>query len=68
MNPFTKIRTFYKETMQELSKASWPDFQELRGSTLVVVLGVAILGFFISVSDFSLSNWVEYFTQLLREG
>ncbi|MBT3638329.1 MAG: preprotein translocase subunit SecE [Opitutae bacterium] len=68
MNPFSKIRTFYKETMQELSKASWPDFQELRSSTLVVVLGVAILGFFISVSDFSLSNWVEYFTQLLREG
>jgi preprotein translocase subunit SecE len=68
VNPFSKIRTFYKETMQELSKASWPDFQELRGSTLVVVLGVAILGFFVSVSDFSLSNWVEYFTQLLREG
>ena len=68
MNPFTKVRTFYKETMLELSKASWPDFQELRGSTMVVVLGVAILGFFIAVSDFSLSNWVEYFTQFLREG
>ncbi|MDC0158006.1 preprotein translocase subunit SecE [Verrucomicrobia bacterium] len=68
MNPFTKVRTFYKETMLELSKASWPDFQELRGSTVVVVIGVAVLGFFISVSDFSLSNWVEYFTQALREG
>jgi preprotein translocase subunit SecE len=68
MNPFTKVRTFYKETMLELSKASWPDFQELRGSTMVVVIGVAILGFFIAVSDFSLSNWVEYFTQYLREG
>jgi len=68
VNPFTKIRTFYKETMLELSKASWPDFQELRGSTVVVVIGVAVLGFFISVSDFSLSNWVQYFTQLLREG
>ena len=68
MNPFTKVRTFYKETMLELSKASWPDFQELRGSTVVVVIGVAVLGFFISVSDFSLSNWVEYFTQVLREG
>jgi preprotein translocase subunit SecE len=54
--------------MQELAKASWPDFQELRGSTFVVVLGVAILGFYIFVSDFSLSNWVEYFTQLIREG
>ena len=68
MNPFTKVRTFYKETILELSKASWPDFQELRGSTVVVVIGVAVLGFFISVSDFSLSNWVEYFTQMLREG
>jgi len=68
VNPFTKVRTFYKETMLELSKASWPDFQELRGSTMVVVIGVAVLGFFISVSDFSLSNWVEYFTDLLREG
>jgi len=54
--------------MLELSKATWPDFQELRGSTVVVVIGVAVLGFFISVSDFSLSNWVEYFTQMLREG
>jgi|TARA_B100000519_G_C14083388_1_gene362678 preprotein translocase SecE subunit len=68
VNPFPKIRTFYKETMLELSKASWPDFAELRGSTVVVIIGVAILGCFIAVSDFSLSNWVEYFTQLLREG
>jgi preprotein translocase subunit SecE len=67
LNPFTKIRTFYKETTLELSKASWPDFQELRGSTIVVVLGVAILGFFISVSDFSLSSWVELITNYLRE-
>ena len=52
--------------MSELRKATWPDFTELRGSTGVVVAGVFILGFFISVSDFSLSNWIEYATQLLR--
>ena len=52
--------------MSELGKASWPSFGELRESTIVVVIGVIILGFFISVSDFSLSNWVEYITQLLR--
>ncbi|HAF59237.1 MAG TPA: preprotein translocase subunit SecE [Opitutae bacterium] len=66
MNPFTKVRTFYKETMSELRKATWPDFHELRGSTAVVVAGVFILGLFISVADFSLSNWIEYATQLLR--
>ncbi|MEC8044238.1 MAG: preprotein translocase subunit SecE [Verrucomicrobiota bacterium] len=66
MNPFSKVRIFYKETIDQLGKASWPTFAELRGSTIVVVFGVAILGFFIAVSDFSLSNWVEYFTQILR--
>ena len=67
MNPFSKVRTFYKETVSELAKASWPSIEELRGSTVVVIIGVAILGLFISVADFSLSNWVEYVTQLLRK-
>jgi preprotein translocase SecE subunit len=66
LNPFSKVRTFYKETTTELKKATWPDFAELRGSTAVVVAGVFVLGFFISVSDFSLSNWIEYATQVLR--
>jgi hypothetical protein len=29
-------------------------------------LGVVVLGFFISISDFSLSNWVEFITLKLR--
>jgi len=66
LNPFRKVRTFYKETVAELTKASWPTISELRESTIVVVLGVVVLGFFISVSDFSLSNWVEYITLQLR--
>jgi len=66
LNPFKKVRTFYKETLAELAKASWPSLGELRESTVVVVLGVIILGFFISISDFSLSNWVEFITQTLR--
>jgi preprotein translocase subunit SecE len=66
LNPFKKIRTFYKETIAELGKASWPSFVELRESTIVVVIGVIILGCFISVSDFSLSNWVELFTNLVK--
>jgi preprotein translocase subunit SecE len=66
MNPLQKIRLFYKETLSELGKASWPDFEELRGSTFVVIAGVAILGLFISVADFSLTNCVELLTMLIR--
>ena len=66
MNPFQKIRTFYKETIAELGKASWPTLPELRESTVVVIAGVAILGLFISVSDFSLTNCVELLTLVIR--
>ncbi len=66
MNPFRKIRTFYGEMVAELKKASWPSIPELRGSTAVVIAGVAILGAFIAVADFSLSNWVEFVTEQLR--
>ena len=66
MNPYQKIRLLYIETQAELGKAAWPNFVELRGSTVVVIVGVAILGLFISVSDFSLTNCVELLTMLIR--
>jgi preprotein translocase subunit SecE len=52
--------------MAEQGKSSWPNFVELRGSNVVVIVGVAILGLFISVSDFSLTNCVELLTMLIR--
>ena len=66
MNPFRKIRLFYGETVTELKRATWPTPSELRGSTGIVIVGVAILGFFITVADFSLSNWIEFVTGFLR--
>ena len=66
MNPFGKIRSFYGETVTELKRATWPTPSELRGSTAVVIAGVAILGLFISAVDFSLSSWVELVTNYLR--
>ncbi|CAA6677506.1 MULTISPECIES: preprotein translocase subunit SecE [unclassified Lentimonas] len=65
-NPFTSIRLFYKETMTELKKASWPSKTELRDSTFVVLLATVILGSFIALTDFSLMNGVELLTSLVR--
>jgi len=65
-NPFTSIRLFYKETMAELKKASWPTKTELRDSTFVVLIATAILGSFIALTDFSLMNGVELLTSLVR--
>jgi preprotein translocase subunit SecE len=65
-NPFTSIRLFYKETLAELKKASWPTKTELRDSTFVVLIATAILGSFIALTDFSLMNGVELLTSLVR--
>lgn len=65
-NPFTSIRLFYKETMTELKKASWPTKTELRDSTFVVLVATVILGSFIALTDFSLMNGVELLTSLVR--
>jgi preprotein translocase subunit SecE len=61
-NPFTSIRLFYKETVTELKKASWPGWTELRDSTIVVLVATLILGSFIAIADFSLMNGVELLT------
>jgi len=65
-NPFRSIRTFWKETLLELRKASWPTRKELRQYTIVVLIGVAILGAFIGVSDFFLLNSIELVTEWVR--
>lgn len=65
-NPFSSIRLFYKEMMNELKKASWPTKTELRDSTVVVLIATAILGSFIALADFSLMNGVELLTSWVR--
>ena len=65
-NPFSSIRTFTHETIGELRKASWPTMIELRDSTLVVLVAIAIMGVFVAVADFSLANVVNLFTGLVR--
>jgi len=52
--------------MIELRKAAWPTRKELREYTIVVLIGVAILGTFISVSDFFLLNSIELMTEWVK--
>ena len=61
-NPFRSTRIFLGEMVDELQKASWPTRPELRDSTIVVIVAIAILGVFTMVSDFSLFQVVDLFT------
>jgi preprotein translocase subunit SecE len=64
-NPFTSVRIFAIEIVDELKKATWPTMTELRDSTIVVVVAALILGVFTSISDFSLYQFVDLFTRLV---
>ena len=61
-NPFSSVRIFSRETKDELLKCSWPTRTELRDSTVIVVVAIAILGVFTMVSDFSLFQVVDLVT------
>ena len=61
-NPFRSTRIFVVEMVDELKKATWPTRTELRDSTIVVILAVALLGLFTSIGDFALYQVVDLFT------
>lgn len=65
-NPFRSIRIFFGEMVDELKKASWPTWTELRDSTVVVIAACVLLGVFTSISDFSLYQVVDLFTSWVR--
>ena len=56
-----KIRTYVMETREELRKCTWPTWEELRGSTVLVMISIFLLGLFTVVIDqilFVLVNWM----------
>lgn len=67
-NPFSAIRIFWGETASELRKASWPTRKELKESTIVVIVGIVLLGFYVGIVDFSLREVVNLFSSWAQFG
>ena len=57
-----KIRNYFAETQEELKKCSWPSREELRGSTVVILVTTALLGLFTVGVDWLLSNLMRLIT------
>ncbi|MFT3782885.1 MAG: preprotein translocase subunit SecE [Nibricoccus sp.] len=66
-NPFRSTRIFFGEMVDELKKATWPTRQELRDSTIVVIVAAVILGLFTSITDFALYQVVDLFTGIVSK-
>ena len=50
-NFFTKLVTFYQEVMTEMRKVTWPDFGQVRQSTLLIIVFVLFVGLVIYLMD-----------------
>ena len=46
-----RLAVYVQETREELKKCSWPSWEELKGSTALIIVSVALLGGFIVVVD-----------------
>ena len=51
-----RIRVFFLQTREELLKCSWPNREELRGTTWMVLVAVAMLGAFTFLADLLLGG------------
>ena len=65
----SRIRKYWSEVWLELRKATWPwdpkekgfaKYKELTDSTIVVFIGMLLLGAFVSFFDFALRKTFEF--------
>ena len=45
------LALYIQETREELKKCSWPTWQELKGSTVLIAICIALLGMFTAGLD-----------------
>lgn len=53
-----KIRKFFEEVQFEMKKVSWPTWEELRGSTYVVLTLSVLVALFLFVVDLILNQLI----------
>ena len=46
-----RFAVYIQETREELKKCSWPTWQELKGSTVVIAISIALFGVFVMAAD-----------------
>jgi preprotein translocase subunit SecE len=57
-----QIANFVRETREELKKCTWPTWNELKGSTVVVMISIVLLGGFTVIADAFFSTVMRLIT------
>jgi preprotein translocase SecE subunit len=55
-----RLSGYIAETREELKKCTWPSVDELKGSTVVIFVTIALLGVFIVGVDFVISKILSF--------
>ena len=50
-----RFATYIQETREELKKCTWPTWDELKGSTVLITITIALMGGFVRVVDMVLA-------------
>jgi len=56
---FLKFSAYWAETMEEMRKCTWPTWDELMGSTVVVSVAVVMLGGFTVGVDLAIASIIK---------
>jgi preprotein translocase subunit SecE len=58
--PVTRSREFLEECWAELKKVHWPTRKETQAATIVVIIGVVIVGIYLGLVDLLLSALIRW--------
>lgn len=56
-----KFQNYIKDVIQEMKKVTWPTMEELKGSTMVVIIFAIVMGIFVAAIDMLLTMGVKVF-------
>jgi len=57
-----RLTVYVQQTREELRKCTWPTWEELKGSTVVVGISIVLLGAFTMLVDFIFTVCVRWLT------
>jgi preprotein translocase subunit SecE len=60
----TRVREFSSEMVEEVKKVTWPDWPQLKNSTLVIIVFVLIVSLIIWVMDVVTRNVLDFLLNL----
>jgi len=67
---FKKVSHYYTEVKGELKKSTWPKLEEVKNTTIVVIITVFIFAGFLYLSDlvlsFAVTTMNDFFRNLMQ--